>query len=46
MDIKAYLDTVDHEPLTKVVWQHTDQKWELLYTEHGLKAPVTHLDGT
>ena len=25
MDIKAFFDTVDHEPLTKAVGQHTDR---------------------
>lgn len=45
MDIKAYSDTVDHEPLTKAVRLHTDQRWVLLYTKHWLKAPATCPDG-
>ncbi len=46
MDFKAYIDTADHVPLVRAVRQHTGQKWVLLNTEHGLKAPDAHLDGT
>jgi len=45
-DIKKLFDTIDHESLMKLVRQHTDSKWMVLYIERWLKAPFIKDDGT
>jgi len=40
LDIKGFFDSIDHELLLRAVRKHTDCKWELLYIERWLKAPV------
>ena len=46
VDIKGFFDNLDHELLMKAVRKHTDSKWELLYIERWLKAPIEKEDGT
>jgi len=46
MDIKAFFDTIDHELLMKAVRKHVSEKWQRLYIERWLKAPVKHADGS
>jgi RNA-directed DNA polymerase len=45
-DIKKLFDTVDHNTLMKLVRQHTDSKWVVLYIKRWLKAPFIKDDGT
>lgn len=45
-DIKKLFDTIDHDLLMKLVRQHTNSKWMLLYIERWLKAPFIKEDGT
>lgn len=46
MDIKSFFDTIDHELLMKAVCKHVKEKWQRLYIERWLKAPVMHADGS
>ena len=46
VDIKGLFDNLDHELLMRAVRLHTQCKWELLYIERWLKAPVQSQDGT
>jgi group II intron reverse transcriptase/maturase len=46
LDIKGFFDEIDHELLLRMVRQHTDCKWVLLYIERWLKAPVQLPDGS
>jgi len=45
MDIKSFFDTIDHELLMRAVSKHVSEKWQLMYIERWLKAPVMHSDG-
>ncbi len=45
MDIKAFFDTIDHELLMRAVRKHVREKWQRMYIERWLKAPVEHFDG-
>jgi retron-type reverse transcriptase len=45
MDIKVFFDTIDHELLMRAVDKHVILKWQRLYIERWLKAPVEHPDG-
>lgn len=45
-DIRKLFDTISHEILMKVVRQHTESKWMVLYIERWLKAPFIKDDGT
>lgn len=40
IDLKAYFDTIDHQLLMKAVKKHAQHRWEVLYIERWLKAPV------
>jgi len=40
VDIKGFFDNLDHELLMKAVEKHTDSKWERLYIQRWLKAPM------
>lgn len=44
-DIKGLFDNINHELLMKAVRKHTDSKWELLYIERWIKAPLEIPDG-
>ena len=46
VDIKEFFDTIDHELLMKAVRKHCKEKWQVMYIERWLKAPVQHLDGS
>jgi len=46
LDIKAFFDTIDHSLLMRAVRQHTTNRWEVLYIERWLTAPVQMPDGT
>ena len=39
-DIKGLFDNINHEKLMKVVKAHVKEKWQLLYIERWLKAPI------
>jgi RNA-directed DNA polymerase len=45
-DIKGLFDNLDHDLLMKAVNKHTSNKWELLYIERWLKAPLQMPDGS
>ena len=42
MDIKGFFDEIDHDLLMKAVNKHVDEKWQILYIERWLKAPIQH----
>ncbi len=44
-DIKGLFDNIPHDLLMKAVHKHTNSKWEILYIERWLKAPMQHPDG-
>jgi RNA-directed DNA polymerase len=46
LDIKGFLDNIDHELLMRAFRKHTGNKWLLRYIERWLKAPVQAEDGT
>ena len=46
LDIKGFLDHLDHERMRRAVRKHTDCPWVLLSIERRLKAPVQMPDGT
>jgi len=46
MDIKSFFDTIDHDLLMRAVRKHVSEKWQRLYIERWLKAPVLHSDGS
>jgi len=46
VDIKGFFDNISHEILLKLMKQHTDQKWVLIYIGRWLKAGVEQADGT
>ena len=45
MDIKGFFDTISHDLLMRAVEKHVKEKWQLLYIERWLKAPVEYPDG-
>lgn len=45
MDIKGFFDDIDHELLMRAVRKHVKCRWEVLYIERWLKAPVEYRDG-
>jgi RNA-directed DNA polymerase len=46
LDIRAFFDTVPHEPILKAVAHHTDLPWVLLYVRRWLTAPIQYSDGS
>ena len=44
-DIKGAFDEIDHDLLLKAVVKHTPDKWQVMYIERWLKAPVATADG-
>jgi len=46
LDIKGFLDNLDHDLVLKAVAHHTDQRWILLYVRRWLTAPLQRPDGT
>ena len=45
MDIKGFFDNLSHELLLKMLSEHTQEAWILLYVERWLKAGVEQSDG-
>jgi len=45
LDIKGLFDNLDHKLLMHAVEKHTKEKWELMYIERWLKAPVEERGG-
>ena len=45
MDIKGFFDAIDHELMMRAVGKHATERWQALYIERWLKAPVVHADG-
>ena len=45
-DIRGLFDNISHELLMKAVKKHTQCKWEILYIERWLKAPLQMSDGS
>ncbi|WP_269747101.1 reverse transcriptase domain-containing protein [endosymbiont of Ridgeia piscesae] len=45
MDIKEPFDDIDHDLLMRAVRKHVKNKWEILYIERWLKAPIRHREG-
>ena len=45
LDIRGFLDNIDHVLMMRAVAKHTDCKWILLYIERWLQAPVLLEDG-
>ena len=45
-DIKGLFDHIPHELLLRAVRKHTTNKWEILYIERWLKAPMMLQDGS
>jgi RNA-directed DNA polymerase len=46
VDIKGFFDNLSHELLIKLMRQHTQEKWVLMYVERWLKADVEQQDST
>lgn len=46
VDIKGFFDNISHEILMKLLRQHTQEKWVLMYVERWLKAGVEQEDGS
>jgi len=46
MDIKGFLDNIDHELLLRAVDKHVSENWQRLYIRRWLQAPVQHPDGS
>ncbi len=45
LDIKGFLDNIDHSLMWHAVRKHTDCRWILLYVERWLKAPAVDAEG-
>jgi RNA-directed DNA polymerase len=46
VDIKGFFDNISHDMMLKLVQQHTQEKWIMLYAERWLKAGVEQEDGS
>lgn len=44
-DIKGLFDNIDHNKLMRAVRRHVKEKWQLLYIERWLKAPIQEKRG-
>ena len=44
-DIKGLFDNINHEKLMKVVRGHVKEKWQIMYIERWIQAPVQFKDG-
>lgn len=45
VDIKGFFDNISHSMMMKLLQQHTQEKWVLMYVERWLKAGVEQEDG-
>jgi RNA-directed DNA polymerase len=46
VDIRGFFDNLNHELLMKLMKEHTQDKWVLMYVERWLKAGIEQQDGT
>ena len=46
LDIKGFFDNISHELMMKLLRQHTQESWVLLYVDRWLKAGVEQEDGS
>lgn len=46
IDIKGFFDNIDHERLMKALRLHIKERWQWLYIERWLTAPIQHRDGS
>lgn len=46
LDIKGFFNNLNHDLLKLALEKHNPQKWEMLYVERWLKAPVQQPDGS
>lgn len=46
VDIKGFFDNIGHDILMRLVQQHTQEKWVVMYIERWLKAGVEQEDGS
>ena len=45
LDIKGFLDNLDHRLLMRAVEKHTEENWIRMYTARWLKAPIEKRNG-
>ena len=45
LDIKGFFNNLDHDLLKLALQKHNPERWEMLYIERWLKAPVQQPDG-
>jgi group II intron reverse transcriptase/maturase len=46
VDIKGFFDNLDHGIMMRLLEQHTNERWVLMYIERWLKAGVEQADGS
>jgi len=46
LDIKGFFDAIDHDLLNLALDKHVNERWQRLYLQRWLTAPVQHRDGT
>jgi RNA-directed DNA polymerase len=46
VDIKGFFDNISHEIMLRLLSEHTNEKWVLMYVERWLKAGVEQEDGS
>ena len=46
VDIKGFFDNIHHEKLMKLLSEHSNEKWVLMYVERWLQAGVEQEDGS
>ena len=46
VDIRGFFDNISHEIMLRLLSQHTEEKWIMLYAERWLKAGVEQKDGS
>lgn len=46
LDIKGFFDAIDHDLLNRALDKHVDERWQRLYLQRWLTAPVQYRDGT
>ena len=46
LDIKGFFNNLNHDLLKLALQRHNPEKWEMLYIERWLKAPVQQSDGS
>ena len=46
VDIKGFFDNISHEIMLRLLQQHTQEKWVMMYVERWLKAGIEQEDGS